>query len=93
MENPKPLKFPVVAWTPFFDRGKFMYWVMTGRGETIIGKDGKPRTKFYHHSHATGGSIWTRVLPEGETPEGLPGDVQEPSRPAPIDQPDDTDNF
>jgi hypothetical protein len=82
METPKPLKFPVVVWTPFFDRGKFMYWVRVGRGATIIGKDGKPRTEFYNDCHANGGSIWTRVLPEGETPEDLPDDAQEqPSAP------------
>jgi hypothetical protein len=83
MEDPKPPKFAVVAWAPFFDRGKFMHWVTVGRGETVIGKNGKPRTKFYCHSHASGGSIWTRLLPEGETPEGEPDDEQQqPRRPA-----------
>jgi len=82
MDQMKPRKFPVVVWTPFFDRGKFRYWKNVGRGACIIGKDGFPRTEFYNDAHATGGSIWTRVLPEGETPEGQPGDNEEqPQRP------------
>lgn len=83
MEDQKPLKFSVVAWAPFWDRGKFMYWVQVGRGETIIGKNGKPRTRFHNSSHASGGSVWTHLLPEGETPQGAPDDDEEqPNRPA-----------
>jgi hypothetical protein len=82
MQDPKPLRFPVVAWSPFFDRGKFMYWVQVGRGVTTIDKTGRPRTKFHNSSHVSGGSIWTHLLPEGETPESLPDNAQEhPNRP------------
>lgn len=83
MEDPKSMKFNVVAWAPFFDRGKFMYWTVVGRGGTNIGKDGKPRTKFHNSGHASGGSIHTHLLPEGETPTDAPDDEDEqPNRPA-----------
>ena len=83
MADQTPRKLRVVAWTPFFDRGKFQYWKDVGRGTAIIGKDGLPRTDFYNDAHATGGSIWTRVLPEGEKPEGPPDNEAEdqPQRP------------
>jgi len=77
MEQAKPRKIAVVAWSPFFDRGRFRYWKDVGRGFVTIGKDGMPRTEFYNDAHATGGSIWTRVLPEGETPQGQPADEEE----------------
>lgn len=84
MENAKPRKIPVIVWAPFCDRAKFRYWKNIGRGATIIGKDGIPRTEFYFDAHVTGGSIWGRVLPEGEAPEGRPDDADEqPKRPAP----------
>jgi hypothetical protein len=77
MEQTKPRKIPVVVWAPFFDRGRFQYWKDVGRGNTIIDAEGLPYTEFYNDAHATGGSIWTRVLPEGKTPQGLPDDEQE----------------
>jgi hypothetical protein len=82
MEDPKPRKIPVIAWAPYFNRGKFMYWKNVGRGTTTIGKDGMPRTKFDNDAHAVGGSSHIRVLPEGETPEDAPGDDEQPNRPA-----------
>lgn len=85
MNDPKPAKFSVVVWQPFFDRGRFRYWKDVGRGVTIIDKDGKPQTDFYYDAHATGGSIWTRVLPEGQTPQGPPdadAEAEHPHRPA-----------
>jgi len=87
MDQSKPRKIPVAVWAPFFDRGRFRYWKNTGRGATIIDRDGNPRTEFYFDAHVSGGSIWVRILPEGETPEGQPDDLQDqPKRPA---QPDD----
>jgi hypothetical protein len=83
MAEPIPKKIPVVAWAPFFERAKFRYWKNVGRGTTTIGNDGIPRTEFYHDSHVSGGSIWERLLPEGEMPEDQPGEAQEhPKRPA-----------
>ena len=83
MADPLPKKIPVVAWAPFFERAKFRYWKEVGKGTTAIGKDGIPRTEFYNDSHVSGGSIWTRILPEGETPEDQPDEAQhQPKRPA-----------
>ena len=89
MADQAPLKkIPVVAWAPFFERAKFKYWKNVGRGTTTIGKDGMPRTEFYNDAHVSGGSIWTRVLPEGETPEDQPNDTQDQAkRPAQRGQP------
>jgi hypothetical protein len=75
--------YPDIVWQPFFERGKFRYWKDVGRARTRIGSDGKPRTEFYHDAHVSGGSIWGRVLPEGETPEDQPDEAeQQPKRPA-----------
>jgi len=97
MEDPKPRKIPVVAWAPFFERAKFRYWKEVGKGTVTIGRDGIPRTEFYNDSHVSGGSIWTRILPEGETPEDQPGEAQEqPKRPSSRGQgrcPDDDEDF
>ena len=83
MDPSKPRKIPVAVWAPFFDRAKFRYWKNIGRGAVIIGKDGMPRTEFYFDAHVTGGSIWARVLPEGETPEDQPEEAQDqPKTPA-----------
>ena len=38
METPKPRKIPVVAWSPFFDRGRFRYWKDVGRGFVSIAR-------------------------------------------------------
>lgn len=82
MAEATPTKIRVIAWAPFFERAKFRYWKAVGKGTATIGKDGMPRTEFYNDSHASGGSIWTRLLPEGETPDDLPGEAQEqPKRP------------
>jgi hypothetical protein len=79
--------YPDIVWAPFFERGKFRYWKPVGRARITIGKDGKPRTEFYNDAHVSGGSIWGRILPEGETPEDQPGEAQEqPKRPAPREQ-------
>ena len=76
--------YPDVVWAPFFDRGKFMYWKTVGRAKFTISKDGKPRMEFYKDSHVGGGSIWCRILPEGETPKDVPGEGQDqPKRPTP----------
>jgi hypothetical protein len=92
MEDPKPLKFPVVAWSPFFERAKFRYWKAVGRGTTTIREDGMPQTDFYNDAHVSGGSIWTRILPEGETPKDQPEDApDQPKRPAQSGQARDTD--
>jgi hypothetical protein len=80
MDEPQPRKIRVIAWAPYFNRGKFMYWKNVGGGTTTIGKDGIPRTTFDHDAHAVGGSNHVRLLPEGETPEGPPDD-EKPSRP------------
>jgi hypothetical protein len=83
MTEPTPTEVRVIAWSPFFERAKFRYWKNVGLGTITIGKDGKPRAEFYHDAHASGGSIWTRLLPEGETPEDQPGEAQEqPKRPS-----------
>jgi hypothetical protein len=83
MTEPTPRKIPVVAWAPFFERAKFRYWKNVGCGTITIGKDGKPRAEFYSDSHVSGGSIWTRLLPEGEIPEGQPEEANEqPKRPS-----------
>ncbi len=79
--NPQPRKIPVVAWEPFFERGKFRYWKDVGRGIATIDAEGLPYTEFYNDAHATGGSIWRRVYPEGKTPEGPPDEQQTPQRP------------
>ena len=81
-EHPLFKLYPDIAWAPFFERGKFMYWHPVGRGRTKIGKDGRPRTEFYAHAHISGGSIWVRVLPPGEEPDGMPDAEPEPKRPA-----------
>jgi hypothetical protein len=33
--------------------------------------------EFYNGAHVSGGSIWSRLLPEGETPEDQPDEAQE----------------
>jgi hypothetical protein len=82
MSDPALKKIRVVAWAPFFERAKFRYWKDVGRGTATIGRDGIPRTEFYHDAHVSGGSIWTRILPEGETPEDQPEDAKDqPKRP------------
>jgi hypothetical protein len=94
MAEPTPIKFRVNAWAPFFERAKFKYWKNVGRGTITIGKDGKPRAEFYHDAHVSGGSIWTRLLPEDETPEDQPDEAQDqPKRPAQgqVDPEDDED--
>jgi hypothetical protein len=78
-----PRKIPVVAWAPFFERAKFRYWKDVGRGMTIIDKNGIPRTEFYNDAHVSGGSIWTRILPEGEVPEGQPDETHSAPKPPP----------
>lgn len=88
MDAFKPRKIPVGIWAPFFDRGRFRYWKNIGRGATIIGKDGIPRTEFYFDAHVTGGSIWVRVLPEGEAPQGEPDDAHEQPKRTQFHQPD-----
>lgn len=75
--------YPDIVWAPFFERAKFRYWKPVGRARIIIGKDGAPRPEFYFDAHVSGGSIWGRILPEGETPEDQPGEPQDqPKRPA-----------
>lgn len=68
MADPPQNVTEVIAWAPFYDRGKFQYWVDTGRGTITIGSDGKPRVQFYNDRHAHGGSKWTHLLPVGEQP-------------------------
>jgi len=69
--------YPYIAWAPFFERVKFQYWAPTGRGRIRTGKDGNPRVELYSHAHVSGGSIWLRLLPPGEEPEGQPDDEPE----------------
>jgi len=95
MAEPAPKKIRVNVWAPFFERAKFRYWKNVGCGTTTIGKDGIPRTEFYNDAHVSGGSIWIRILPEGETPEDQPEEAQEqPKRPAHgRAEPDDDEDF
>jgi hypothetical protein len=94
MAEPTPTKYRVIAWAPFFERAKFRYWKDVGRGTITIGKDGQPRVEFYHDAHVSGGSIWTRLLPEGETPEDSPDEAHEqPKRPAQAAADPDDDDF
>lgn len=85
--------YPDMVWAPFFERGKFRYWKQVGRSRDIIGKDGKPRPEFFYDAHVSGGSIWGRILPVGEKPEGAPDDAEEqPNRPAKRGQERQTDD-
>jgi hypothetical protein len=94
MGTERSQKLRVVAWAPFFERAKFKYWKNVGRGTVTIGEDGKfEASDFYNDAHVSGGSIWTRLLPEGVTPKDQPDDAPEgPKRPS---QPpaDDEDEF
>ena len=82
-DDPLFALYPDIVWAPFFERGKFRYWKTVGRAKITISKDGKQRTEFYKDAHVSGGSIWCRILPEGETPEDQPDEAQEqPKRPA-----------
>jgi hypothetical protein len=92
-DDPLFALYPDIVWAPFFERGKFRYWKTVGRAKITIGKDGKQRTEFYKDAHVSGGSIWCRILPEGETPGDAPDEAQEqPKRPAQrAPDPDDDD--
>lgn len=66
-----------IAWAPFYERGKFLYWVECGRGTIKLRGDGTAAAMLYNDRHASGGSIWTHLLPIGETPDDPKPEAEE----------------